>query len=99
MANGVVLLFQEMKFRLSKLVAVLGMVNFVAFLVGTAYFGGDAVSGKVVDGHYFLSSHGRLTEVSAAVFTYSWLHTWSVFASWPFVLLCGWLSSRKESPE
>jgi hypothetical protein len=48
-----------------------GMANFTAFFIGALYFGGDAVSGRAVDGHYFLSNHGHLTEVSRAIFNYS----------------------------
>ncbi len=33
--------------------------------------GGDGLNGKIVDGHYFLSDHGQLTEVGK----------WTFFAS------------------
>ena len=49
--------------------------NFVLFGISTWYFGGDAINGKAVDGHYFLANHGRLTEVSHGVFVYSEIHT------------------------
>jgi hypothetical protein len=33
------------------------------------------MNGKTIDGHYFLSNHGHLTEVSNRVFVYSEVHT------------------------
>jgi hypothetical protein len=70
------------------------LANFAAFMVGAVYLGGDALNGKAADGHYFLSNHGYLTEVSRAVFTYSEWHARSVFITHPVAILCGWLLSR-----
>lgn len=50
-------------------------VNLVLFFILTAYLGGDAINGKKLEGHYFLSNHGHLTEVSHRVFIYSEVHT------------------------
>jgi hypothetical protein len=74
-----------------------GILNFFTFWFAAVYFGGDAVSGRAMDGHYFLSNHGHLHEVSLAVFTYSKWHTYSVFVTHPIAILCGWLLSRKAS--
>jgi hypothetical protein len=52
----------------------LAMVNIVVFVVVAMAIGGDALNGTSVDGHYYLASHGRLTEVSAGVFHYSEVH-------------------------
>jgi hypothetical protein len=71
-----------------------GLANFAAFIVGSLYLGGDALSGKAVAGHYFLSSHGYLTEISRATFTYSEWHARSVFITHPLAMLCCWLLSR-----
>jgi hypothetical protein len=46
---------------------------FIVF-IATVYLGGDAINGKVVGGHYFLASHGRLTEVSHGIFLCSKVH-------------------------
>ncbi len=83
--------------RILQFVFMLGIVNFAAFWVGPVYLGGDAISGRVVNGHYFLSSHGHLTAVSAAVFNYSKWHTRSLFVTHPLAMLCAWLSSRKQN--
>jgi hypothetical protein len=70
--------------------------NFTVFFFVAIYIGGDAISGKEVDGHYFLSNHGHLTEVSRAVFTYSLWHTRSVFVTHPLGFLSAWLLSRDQ---
>jgi len=58
---------------------ILAIVNFIAFFIGAVHLGGDALNGHVADGHYFLSSHGVHTEVSRAVWRYSYFHAASVF--------------------
>ena len=76
---------------------LVGILNFAVFWIAAVYLGGDAVSGKVVDGHYFLSNHGHLTEVSRAVFTYSQYHVRSVFVTHPLGLICAWRLSRERT--
>jgi hypothetical protein len=56
-----------------------GAMNFVAFFTVSVAIGGDALSGKLENGRYYVSSHGRLTEVSPEVWEYSRVHagvTW-----------------------
>jgi len=62
------------------LLRTLALVNFVSFFAGCLYLGGDALNGKIEDGHFYLSNHGKLTEVSEGVYRYSQLHALSVFA-------------------
>lgn len=57
---------------------ILACVNFAALLIIDTYTGGQAINGHVTDGHYFLGSRGRFTEVSRAVWTFSYYHTMSV---------------------
>jgi hypothetical protein len=52
----------------------LAVPNFLAFFIGSLYLGGDARNGYVKAGHYFLCSHGRCTEVTQSVWTYSYWH-------------------------
>jgi hypothetical protein len=66
----------------------LGIVNFLAFVALSIYLGGDALNGHVINGHYFLGSHGRYTEVSQRVFQYSRWHATSIFATHPIGALC-----------
>lgn len=56
-------------------------LNFVLFVALSMYLGGDALNGKIQDGHHFLGSHGKYTEVSYEVFTYSKIHT-VIFIGW-----------------
>jgi hypothetical protein len=56
------------------IVRSIAIVNFFAFIMALLYLGGDALNGKEEKGRYFLSQHGTLTEVSAAVFSYSKWH-------------------------
>jgi hypothetical protein len=50
---------------------IIWIINFLLFFILAVYLGGDALGGGVINGHYFLSNHGRLTEVSHRVFVYS----------------------------
>jgi hypothetical protein len=73
----------------------LALVNFFAFALVALYLGGDAVNGKIADGHYYLGSHGHYTEVSAGVFTYSRLHTYSVFVTHSLAFLGAFVLSLR----
>jgi hypothetical protein len=63
--------------------------------------GGDAVNGHERDGHYFVANHGRYTEVSYPVFLYSRIHVYTVWCSWPFVMISAgmlnWYKKREAS--
>ena len=77
-------------------VAAAAIVNFVAFVI-IAVVIGDAGNGKIENGHYFLASHAGLTEVSAAVFTYSQWHARSLLVTHPLGMIAiGWISLRRK---
>jgi hypothetical protein len=69
------------------MVVGLGVANFLVFVVVSAALGGDALSGRVTDGHYYVVSHGALTEVSESVWTLSRIHGAITLLSWPLVLV------------
>lgn len=73
-----------------RLVVLLGILNFAAFVAGCALLGGDAWSGAAVAGHYFLGNSGHYREVGPAVFVYSWWHRWIAFAGLFAALVAGW---------
>jgi hypothetical protein len=75
---------------------VLVWLNLLTCFLGSKYFGGDALNGHTENGRYFLSDHGGLTEVSAAVFTFSWWHHASLFAMIPLAIV-GWVLSTNMS--
>jgi len=62
-------------------VVLVGLANFFWFMAESASLGGDAVNGVVRDGHYFVSNHGALTEVSPAEWRWSRAHGISVIGT------------------
>jgi hypothetical protein len=71
-----------------------GIANLAVFMGVADQLGGDALNGRVEAGHYYLGSHGRLTEVSRDVFTYSWWHAVSLMVTQPLALLTGWCAAK-----
>jgi len=72
------------------LVAI-GILNFASFIIVALAIGGDAVNGKTEGGRYYLSEHGRDTEVSRSVFEYSRFHVYSVWVTHPLAMFGGYL--------
>jgi hypothetical protein len=85
--------------RLYIAIFYVGIANFLVFWVVAGMIGGDALSGKVEGGRYYLSSHGRLTEVSAELYTYSLWHTRSIFITHPLAILAGLLEWLQGPPK
>jgi hypothetical protein len=50
------------------------ILNGFAFSSMSIYFGGSAHGGKVENGHHYVVSHGRFTEVTESVFAYLRIH-------------------------
>jgi len=84
----------ETKKGLCGLVIAIGILNFLAFGITATGLGGDAVNGRSENGHYYLSSHGKKTEVSEAVFNYSRIHVYSVWITHPLAMVAGLILSR-----
>jgi hypothetical protein len=70
------------------------ILNTILFAIIAVRLGGDAISGHASDGHYFLAFHGKNTEVSHAVFTYSRWHAISIAITWPIAIICAILSRK-----
>ncbi len=68
---------------------VVGFANFFWLLVESARLGGDALSGSVREGHYFVVSHGSTTEVDRATWEWSRVHAISLLVSHPLALVGG----------
>lgn len=66
--------------------ALVAVANFLAFVAGSIYLGGDALNGYVHAGHYFLCAHGHCVEVSRAVWQYSYWHAISAIGGILLVL-------------
>jgi hypothetical protein len=92
----------EIKLRICVSVFAICLVNFALFFIGAVYLGGDAVNGKIFEGHYFLMSHGRYTEVSADIFNYSKWHAYSTWVTHPLAFAAGfwyWRVKRAAGAE
>jgi len=72
------------------------IINFAVFMIIAVIIGGDALSGKEEGGRYYVSNHGKLTEVSRPVFMYSFYHTCSIFITHPLGIIAIILSNRIE---
>ncbi len=77
--------------RIGVALGVVGIVNFTAFFVLSLAWGGDALSGKVVDGRHYLGHKGRYVEVSEARWRASRAHAISVLVTHPLAILGGGL--------
>ena len=74
--------------KVCTIVGAIALFNFLAFLIGCAALGGDALNGKSEGGRYYVSNHGKLTEVSESAFTYSEIHCYSVFITHALIFIC-----------
>jgi|SRR5580658_4198589 hypothetical protein len=64
-------------------------LNFIVFVIAAICIGGDALNGRTEGGHYFVANHGKLTEVSRAVWIYSRIHACSVMVTHPLGIFFG----------
>jgi hypothetical protein len=90
--------------KLRNALIAIGFLNFVLFIVGTLYLGGDAWSGKIEGGKYYVWGYHNGTkeysEVSRAAFDYSRFHVYSVMVTWPLMILAGlYLHELEGSPK
>jgi len=79
----------QTKKNLCVLGIIIGAVNFFIYLSIADRLGGDAVNGRSENEHYFLASHGHETQVSRAAFTFSRIHTYSVWITHPLAIASG----------
>jgi len=70
------------------------ILNFAVFYLMALYLGGDAENGRVQAGHFYLASHGNLTEVSKAIFSYSLFHSRSIWITHPIGMIAGYFYIR-----
>jgi len=85
--------------RICVVVFLLVWVNAMSFAFVAGRIGGDALDGKTQGDRYYVGYKKHYTEVSAAVFRYSQVHTYSVLVTLPLAALAwltGYLLQRKE---
>ncbi len=89
------------KLLICYVVVGIALINFFAYVGISVYLGGDAVNGTIRNGHYYLMSHGRYTEVSQDVFDYSRWHTYSLWITHPlaFAFAFWYTRIRREAPD
>jgi hypothetical protein len=77
--------------RIGGALFAVALVNFTAFFVLSLAWGGDALSGKVADGRFYLGHKGRYVEVSEAKWRASRAHAISVWVTHPLAIIGGGL--------
>ena len=82
--------------RILALIVIVAILNFLAFFVISISVGGDALNGRVVNGHYYLYGHGKLNEVSPALFAYSRWHGISLVVTLPPAMLLVFVLKRRR---
>ena len=86
--------------KVCRWIVVLGLINFGIFLAGAFCLGGDAVNGKVTEGHYYVfgvrakAGQKVYTEVSKSAFSYSKWHVYTLWITWPLVMAAVFLVNR-----
>lgn len=81
--------------RILALIVIAVILNFFAFFAVSMSIGGDALNGRVVNGHYYLGP-GKLKEVSPALFAYSRWHGISLFVTFPPAMLLVFVLKRRR---
>ena len=79
-----------------QLVAMICMLNFLAFWLLAVLLGGTAWLGARKGGYYFLGNHGRLTRVDSWVYWYSMVHTTSQLLTFPLAIFAGYRASEER---
>jgi hypothetical protein len=81
-----------------RIILAFAVTNFLSFFFISGFNGGDGLNGKIEDGKYFVSSHGRNTEVSKAFFEYSRVHAVSVLITHALAITSGiWVFYRRKA--
>ena len=66
---------------------LIGVLNFSVLVVTSLGRGGSADRDASHDGHFFVSDHGKLTEVSEGTYRFSLAHSKSVFITHAMAML------------
>jgi hypothetical protein len=74
-----------------RLVFCAGLLNFVLFFLVSLLIGGDAFNGRIDENRCYLGGHGRYTEVSCLLYTYSRVHETSLLITHAAAMLASLL--------
>jgi hypothetical protein len=83
--NNLMFFINMKRSPLQKLFAIYA-VAFVIFIIISLIAGGDAVNGKIENGHYYLCSHGKYTETSKTFYVISAGFVMLIGAMWAIPL-------------
>ena len=86
----------DLDYRALWAVSALCLLNFVVFAIVAGVIGGDAINGKAVGGHFYLGSHGKFTEVSEDLYTYSRWHVLSLLITHPLAALTAYFAKKER---
>jgi hypothetical protein len=87
--------------KICKTIFYVCWVNFLLFGVISVLIGGDALNGRVEDGHFYLGGGGENVEVHCFVFVYSKLHAIVTIGLFPLTMLASlvyWASGGWNKP-
>jgi hypothetical protein len=80
-----------------KIGIAVGLCNYVLYALVSYLIGGDALHGRVLDGHYFVAAGAGLVEVSRALFLFSRWDAYGLIATFPLGLLCACFFTSAQS--
>ncbi len=75
--------------RFCTFLVVAGLLDFALFVGGSIFLGGDAINGKIEDGQFLVGGKGVYVPVSPAIWTYSYVHSISLWITHPIAVLGG----------
>lgn len=91
--------------KIATAILILCVCNFVAFGVGSIIIGGSSANGFKKDGRFFVTDHGKDTEVTEQTWNYSLWHSRSLILTHPLamalliILGVKWDQKRKNKIE
>ena len=84
-------------FKLGQVLLILGIVNFLSFVLVSLAIGGSASSGRIIDGRYYVAVSTHYTEVSRGVWWYSETHAISNFVTFPLMVVGSVVAGRERT--
>jgi hypothetical protein len=87
------------KKRLCTILVILGVVNFLAFVVISNVHGGLSLHGKMENGIYYVGNHGTFTEVSKSFYWASLYQAYSNLVTFPLGMISIHLNGQRKKAE
>jgi hypothetical protein len=84
---------------ISLAIFLIGLIDFGAFCIHSTLLGGSASDDNLDGNHYFVSEHGRRTEVSKSAYDRIKLHERTVWISFPIALVAGLIFGALQSED